>query len=198
MPIECEAKLRIEDADPIRSRLESLGAANEGEHLERNWVLDNADSGLADNDILLRVRNTGGPGGVLTVKKPTKPGQFKTREEIETMTDCVDELLRQLQIVGFSVKWIYEKYRETWLWRDCVLSLDKCPEIGNFIEIEGTPDRIRDIARELGLNADDHIRDNYLALWQNHLHELGQPKRNMVFSNFEKNTRILVKPLDKK
>lgn len=183
MAKECEAKLKVSDLGSIRKRLESLGAANEGGGLERNWVLDRPDGSLRDNSVLLRVRNLGSIDGVLTVKRPVKGGgEFKTREEIECMVDSTDDMLRQLKAIGFRVAWIYEKRRQNWLWRDCVLSLDECPEMGTFIEIEGTPDKIREVAKELGLDVKNHIEDNYLGLWQKHLDSLGQARRDMVFS----------------
>ncbi len=182
MALECEAKLKVSDLERIRIRLDKLGAANEGECLERNWVLDDAGGDLRRRGVLLRVRNVGGEDGILTVKLPITGGEFKSREEIETMADSTADLLRQLEVLGFRPVWRYEKYRQTWLWRDCVLALDECPEMGYFVEIEGAPDHIRDVAADLGLDAGQHIQDNYLGLWQKHLEAKGQPLRDMVFS----------------
>lgn len=181
MAIECEAKIKVGDMEPIRARLRHFGAVDEGEALERNWVLDRPDNGLYAKGILLRVRNTGEVGGVLTVKHHVDGGEFKSREEVESMVDSTEDLLRQLEIVGFRVKWIYEKKRWTWLWRDCVIALDVCPEIGDFIEIEGEPERIREVAAALGLDAADHIDANYLSIWQDYLKERGDEPRHMVF-----------------
>lgn len=183
MALETEAKIKVGSLDDIRAKLDAYGAANEGDCLERNWVLDNRDGELKKKGVLLRVRNEGEEGGILTIKRPVEGGEFKTREEIETMVDSAEELIRQLTAVGFEVKWVYEKHRQTWLWRDCVLALDECPELGFFIEIEGVPDKIREVAGELGLNPADHIDDNYLGLWMKHLEKLGQKPRNMLFDH---------------
>ncbi|MCC8191178.1 MAG: class IV adenylate cyclase [Planctomycetes bacterium] len=182
MPRETEAKIKVHNLEPYRATLDQLGAANEGECLERNWVFDTALGDLRGDGILLRIRNTGGPGGVLTVKRRVQGGEFKTREEIESMVDSTEDLMRQLEIVGFQVKWVYEKYRETWIWRDCVVTLDECPEIGYFIEIEGSPGGIRSVAAELGLDPNQHIADTYLGLWQKFLEENGEAPRNMIFT----------------
>lgn len=181
MAIECEAKLKVDDLDGIRARLRHFGGVDEGEVLERNWVLDRPEDGLYKAGILLRVRNTGGVGGVLTVKHNVLGGEFKCREEVESMVDSTEDLLRQLEIVGFRVKWIYEKYRATWLWRDCVIALDDCPELGCFVEIEGNPDRIREVAAALGLDAEKYIDDSYLSLWRAYLRQRGEEPRHMVF-----------------
>lgn len=187
MAIECEAKLKVDDLDGLRAKLRHFGGVDEGEVLERNWVLDRPDNGLYANGILLRVRNNGEVGGVLTVKHSVEGGEFKCKEEVESMVDSTEDLLRQLEIVGFRTKWIYEKRRATWLWRDCVIALDNCPELGCFVEIEGEPDRIREVAAALGLDAEQHICDSYLALWRAHLQRRGEGPRHMVFPPDRKN-----------
>lgn len=184
MARECEAKLKVDSLDAIRRKLDDLGAGNEGDCLERNWVLDDENGSLRKRGVVLRVRTMGGVGGILTVKHPVEGGgEFKTREELETMVDSYEELLHQLEVVGYVVDWVYEKHRQTWLWRDCILALDECPEIGYFVEIEGQPDRIREVAADLDLNPDDHIGESYLGLWIDHLRALGHNKRHMLFSD---------------
>lgn len=193
MAVECEAKIKVDNLPALQLRLQQLGAASEGECLERNWVLDDKDNSLRDHDILLRVRNMGDVGGILTVKRKADGDAFgtafKTREEIESMTDSTSDLLRQLELIGFHPRWIYEKRRQTWLYRDCVVSLDTLPEIGTFIEIEGVPDTISAVARELGLDPDDHIDDNYLGLWNKHLKQHNEGPRHMVFNRHDKENK---------
>ena len=189
MPLEIEAKFKIEDLDRLRNELLKLGASNEGDCLERNWILDDVEGNLKQRGVLLRVRNMGGVDGVMTVKQPTQQGEFKTREETETMVDSTRELLKQLSAVGFQVVWIYEKIRQTWLWRDCVLALDQCPEIGDYLEIEGSPENIRHVCGDLGLDPSEHIDDTYLGIWIKHLKSLGEPRRDMVFDSTDSNSR---------
>lgn len=189
MAIECEAKIRIEDLTAIQYRLRQLGAALGGECLERNWVLDDKNNSLRDRDVLLRVRNMGDVGGILTVKRKAGGGAFKTREEIESMIDSTSDLLRQLELIGFHIRWIYEKKRQTWLYNECVVSLDALPEIGSYVEIEGAPDAISAVIRELGLDPADHIDDNYLGLWTKYLKSRGESPRHMIFAHPEKESR---------
>ena len=181
MAREIEAKIKVDNFERLRARLDHLGAANEGDCLERNWVLDDAEGNLRKSDTLLRVRNNGGVDGILTVKRRISGGEFKTREEVESMVDSTDDLLQQLEMIGYKATWIYEKIRQTWLWRDCVVTLDELPELGCYVEIEGTPEKIRGVASELGLDADQHIDDNYLGLWIKHLESRGEDHRNMIF-----------------
>lgn len=183
MSREIEAKIKVDGLVEIRMRLNELGASNEGETNERNWVLDNSAGSLESRGLLLRVRNLGDAGAILTVKRPVEGGEFKVREEVETMVDSVRDLLKQLDMLGYQVKWIYEKRRQTWLWRDCVLALDECPELGFFVEIEGEPDAIRAVCEDLYLDPESHIDDNYLTLWRKYLEANGEEDRNMVFSS---------------
>jgi predicted adenylyl cyclase CyaB len=182
MATECEAKLRVDDLAPIRARLEQLGGGDKGDAFERNWVLDRPDNSLLHDGTLLRVRNTGGAGGILTVKRKSRGGEFKTREEVESTVDSTETLVRQLEMIGFRVAWIYEKFRATWLWQDCVVSLDECPEMGCFVEIEGAPENIRKTAADLGLDPEQHLAESYPELWRNRLREKGEKPRHMIFS----------------
>lgn len=181
MALECEMKIKISDIRKIQNRLERIGAYSEGCSLEKNWILDTSGGKNRGNGIVLRIRNNGGTGGVLTVKRPAKGGPFKTREELETRVECTETLLTQFKDIGYAVVWAYEKYRQTWHWRDCKIMLDECPEIGCFIEIEGTPDTIRKTAAQLGLDPAMHISGGYRKLWRKHLNRLGQKKRHMLF-----------------
>ncbi len=182
MGMEIEAKIKVADLRPIADTLRRLGAVDEGTVLERNWVLDSDDDRLKGWDVLLRIRDTGGDFAVLTVKRRGGGGEFKTREEVESRVDSAEVLLRQFEMIGFRTAWIYEKRRSTWQWRDCEVVLDKLPELGCFVEIEGDPENIRRVAVDIGLNPDDHIYDNYLGLWQKHLTARGECERHMVFA----------------
>lgn len=183
MAVEREAKIKVHDLDAVRERLHKSGGIDKGEVLERNWVLDRHNESLHADEILLRVRNNGGKGGVLTVKCRLKEdGEFKCREEVETEVDSTEDLLRQLEMVGFSVRWIYEKRRSTWHLGNCVIALDMLPELGGFVEIEGEAENIHKVAKALELDPDDHLNDNYLTLWENHLCRCGQDRRHMVFA----------------
>lgn len=183
MAKEIEAKIKVADLEAVRTRLLQLGAVDEGVSFERNWVLDNETNSLRSGGVLLRVRSHGDVGGILTVKRKAEGGAFKTREEVESMVDSTDDLLQQLEMVGFTIRWIYEKRRRTMVWHDCVLALDELPEIGSYIEIEGSPKHIREVIAQLGLSPDDHIDDNYLGLWQKHLDSRGEPPRHMTFAH---------------
>ncbi len=78
----------------------------------------------------------------------------------------------------------YEKYRETFQLDAVEIVLDEMP-YGNFVELEGKEDGIKEVAARLALDWSDRILDNYLSLMgqlQSH-HEL--PFHDLTFANFE-------------
>ncbi len=58
----------------------------------------------------------------------------------------------------------YQKYRETYHWRDVEIVVDETP-IGTFLEIEGPPATIHEAARALGRARADYIAESYAALF---------------------------------
>lgn len=182
MAREIEAKIKVADLRPLRLRLGGLGAAREGAYRERNWVLDDGGETLRQGGRLFRVRSLGGAGGIVTVKVPAPGRGFKTREELETMVDSAEGFLGQMRLLGYRVRWIYDKRREAWTWRGAAIALDSLPEMGAFVEIEGEEGVIRDACSRLGLDPADHIDDSYLGLWEKYLARRGEPKRDMVFA----------------
>ncbi|MDR3211228.1 MAG: DUF4416 family protein [Planctomycetota bacterium] len=182
--LEIEAKIPVADIQLIRARLATLGAFDAGKERERNWVFDLPDGSLVATKRLLRLRSLGGYDGILTVKRPLANQEeqaFKTREEVEIRIDSLAACLRQLDILGYQVVWIYEKRRHNWHWRGTVIALDQCPEIGCFVEIEGKPRRIREVCADLGLDPAASLSENYLTLWERHLAARGEGRRNMLF-----------------
>lgn len=179
--MEIEAKIRVAELESHRARLQILGGVPHGRVRERNMVLDDKDRALLNSGKLLRVRSFGGEDCILTVKAPAPAGEFKTREEIETRVASKENLLRQLAFLGYEIAWIYEKERDSWSYGGCEVALDRLPEIGCFIEIEGAPEAIRRVCGDLNLDPGSHIDDNYLGLWQKHLAARGESYRDMIF-----------------
>src|SRR5438876_35702 len=85
MAIETEIKLRVDDLEGLRRRLESLrGVLRAARHFEDNYVFDFPDGSTRSRGCLVRIRNAG-PKWLLTYKGPAlEAGPFKTREELET------------------------------------------------------------------------------------------------------------------
>ncbi len=182
MSIENEAKIQVAELPLLRERLEALGAEHLGGEFERNWVFDLPGGVLHRAGILLRVRNTGGAGCLITVKGPEEAGEFKRREEVECGADSTEAVLRQFELLGYEKVWLYEKRRDNWRWRGCALALDECPELGNFLEIEGEAGAIKLVAADLRVDVGGHLRDSYFGLWRKYLLARGEEGlRDMKF-----------------
>ncbi len=182
MSIEHEAKIKVPDLSPLRERLAALGARHEGDEFEKNWVFDLPGEVLHHSGRLLRVRNIGGDSCIITVKGPERKAAFKSREEVECNADSTQAVIRQLEILGYEKIWLYEKKRGNWRWRDCAVALDECPELGRFVEIEGTAEGIRAVCVDLGIDPGGHLQDSYFGLWRKYLAGRGETGlRDMKF-----------------
>lgn len=188
MPIETEAKFKVESHEPVRKRLQALGATCVGTVMETNRIFDRPDNPLKDQDCGLRVRstiNTDGSDGptTLTFKGPVTDSPLKSREEWEVSTSDAEALTEILRRLGFTPILTYDKRRETWRLDDCSVELDQPPHIGLFVEIEGpTVDSIRQVQSKLGLGNATHVQDSYVHLLSQYcaLHNL--ESRVLVFA----------------
>ena len=163
---ETEIKIPVSDLAPYRAILVSSGAAPVSEpHLERNTLFDDPEGRLAASNVALRVRQARGRG-ILTFKGPASfEGPIKRREELEVEVSDPALLETILQRLGYAAKFRYEKRREEFRWRECVVALDETP-IGSFIEIEGEAGAIGEAVKWLGLDAGDAARSSYAGLYR--------------------------------
>ena len=185
MATEREAKIPVSAREPFQKRLAELGARHLGDAVERNQVFDRPDAespdALAPRGMLLRLRTVDGrAGGLLTVKRPLEGGAFKAREELETRVDRPEAMRAQLEALGFSLAWRYEKRRDEWEWRDCAVAVDDCPGLGYFVEVEGGEETIRAVLADIGLSASAHVPANYLGLWAERCRRDGVPFGDML------------------
>jgi adenylate cyclase class 2 len=163
--LEIEVKIRVQLLDPLRQKITLLPAALEtGRVFERNIVFDTIRKNLRKRGILLRLRQQG-LRAVFTVKMPV-PGDsiYKVREETEVEVSDFADMEKMIRAIGFREFFVYEKYREVFNADGTLIMVDETP-IGNFIEIEGDPERIDAIASRLGFSRADFIADSYYQLF---------------------------------
>lgn len=185
MPIETELKFRVESHMAVRSRLSTIGARYLQRVVETNWILDFADGSLQKQGCGLRVRlsiehGTGNQETELTFKGPRAAGPFKTREELQTIVDDPEMVLKILAMLGLHPVLRYEKRRESWETGGCRIELDQPPEIGFFVEIEGPGGtEIREVQQQLGLEAGDVEPSSYVGLLLAHCKASGIRERTL-------------------
>ena len=163
--VESEIKLRTPGPEAARAAVAGLGARRlRARHFEDNLLLDDAAGRLGTAGRLLRLRRTP-QGGHLTYKGPRlDSGEVKAREEIEVSVGDPDDLQSLLAALGLRPVFRYQKYRETYSWKDVEIVVDETP-VGTFLEIEGPVDGIHAAAAALGYRREDYITDSYAALF---------------------------------
>lgn len=183
--LEQEVKFQIVDLDNLRKKLEELGGElKQSRTFERNLRFDTADGRLSASFQVLRLRHD--TRSRLTYKGPSDlSSEVNSRRELEFEVSNFDTAREFLEVLGYQISIIYEKYRGAYMLGDVEISLDEMP-FGTFIEIEG-PDTqsIRDIARKLGLDWDQRIVLGYMTIFQILKERLRLDFRDLTFENFK-------------
>jgi adenylate cyclase class 2 len=180
MPLEIEVKFAMGDRAALVTKLIDAGAQRlYPETFEDNIVLDRRGE-LRTRGSLLRVRKFG-KYVIATYKGPTSiEGGIKSRDEVQTGVESFERALALFEALGFRPAFRYQKFREVWRLKDAEVVLDRTP-IGDYFEIEGSIELIREIAAELGMNMGESIRATYADLYRQHRRTRGDLPENMVF-----------------
>jgi adenylate cyclase class 2 len=166
MPDEVEIKFRIADVDSLTTRLQELGLRQITPRThEMNTLFDLPGRPLRAKGDLLRLRKYGDIW-LLTHKGKSKndSGPHKIRGENETRVEDGPKMQAILAALQFQPCFRYEKFRAEWQAERGHVVIDETP-VGNFAEIEGPPDWIDSLARDLGVSPTDYITDPYTALF---------------------------------
>jgi adenylate cyclase class 2 len=182
--LEFEVKFSLSDIQPVRRKILDLGARSQGRFLEQNLRFEDANNTLKDNKCLLRLRQD--QKSTLTFKSPPPADsrQVKVFKELEVEVSDFTTMRRILKSIGFHCEQIYEKWRETFMIKGVHLCLDTMP-YGNFLEIEGTEEQIKQYAWRLGLRWDNRILRNYLEIFDIISKELDLKFADVTFDNFK-------------
>lgn len=183
--LEAEVKFFVADLPAVRERLLERGAIRALERVhEKNVRFDTPDQALLGRMQLLRLRRDSRVR--LTFKGPAAQdaaSEVKIREELEVEVSSFDDAAQILMRLGFVPLQTYEKYRETFHWRDVEVVLDETP-FGDFVELEGAETAIRAAAAALGLDWERRILANYLALMELARRTFDLPFADLTFDNF--------------
>ena len=180
---EFEFKIAVDELKPIRCALRQVGATLlQPMARETNHLYDTEDGRIGTGGFLLRLRHHA-EKNVITFKGPADfHGAIKQRTEYETDVANPEAMAEILDRLGFRVVLRYEKDREEWQMDGISVVLDHTP-MGDFVEVEGPPEKLVAAATTLGLDISDAARGSYVDLWQDYRTrhpELNLP-RDMVF-----------------
>ena len=188
MPTEIEAKLQVEDHEPVRARLRECGARHVRDALEVNTFFDTPDRSLLSRDMGLRLRRTRDVANdreeyIVTSKGPAAPGALKHRDELEFTVSDADAATRLFERLGYRADISFEKRRQSWELEGCRVELDELPQLGKFVEIEG-PDEgvIQRVRDKLGLTQHPLVQKSYIAMVAALLKQRGSTSRALRFA----------------
>lgn len=181
--LEIEVKFFLADMEDVRQRLQKAGAESAGRVFETNICFENASHDLLRNNSLLRLRKD--HKATLTYKDQPAgaDSEFKVLEEREVAVSDFDTMRGILLALGFHQEQVYEKYRETFYLGSTEICLDSMP-FGNFLEIEGRKEHIRDLARQLDMPWQRRILLNYRSIFMEIKEGRGLGFSNITFDNF--------------
>jgi len=174
MPIETEIKFRVDDLAALGARLQAARFHLETPRsFESNMLYDTTDRQLRARTEILRIRNYAGRW-ILTWKRlaPSASAADRHKHRIETETALADgEAFAQIFLsLGLVAAFRYEKWRTEWSDDEGHCVVDETP-IGNFAELEGSPEWIDRIAAPLGVDPSQYITLSYGRLfdeWRAH------------------------------
>lgn len=182
--LEIEVKVRITSLAAFSARLPEIGfTLRTPETLERNVLFDTADCELRQSRQLLRIRRYG-EKWVLTHKANGKPDpalRHKHRVETETEVEDGEALAAIFRELGYAPVFTYEKYRAEWSDGHGHIVLDRTP-IGNFAELEGSPEWIDAAAEQLAIPHSEYLTGSYGQLFREWKTATGSSAQNMTFA----------------
>jgi len=163
---EVEIKFRIAEIASMVAHLRRLGFQQVTPRThEMNTLFDLPGHPLRNRGDVLRLRKYG-ETWVLTHKTKNKKtdGPHKTRLETETHVDNGEKMEAILRALQFEPSFRYEKFRAEWKGKEGYVVIDETP-IGTFGEIEGPPEWIDSVARDLQIDRKDYITETYAGLF---------------------------------
>jgi adenylate cyclase class 2 len=183
---EIEIKFRIESIPLLMEKLQSLGFHQvSGRTHEMNTLYDQPGGKLKRRGALLRIRQYGDKWTVTYKdRSAVGSGHHKIRREIETAVKDGQALTEILGALGFKSAFAYEKFRSEWTESRGEIGghvvIDETP-IGDFAEIEGPPDWIDSVARDLGIPQNQYITASYAELFLHWKQKTGSETEEMRF-----------------
>ncbi|MBV9342293.1 MAG: class IV adenylate cyclase [Acidobacteria bacterium] len=180
---ETEIKFRVPDIASLAARLRQLGLEETTPRThEMNTLFDLPGHPLRNRGDLLRLRKYGA-SWVLTHKGKNRnySGPHKSRVETETVVADGEKLEAILRALSFEPSFRYEKFRAEWKDEQGHVLIDETP-IGNFGEIEGPPEWIDQLAKQLGVEPKDYISETYATLFFEWKQRTASPAKEMTFA----------------
>ena len=185
MPIETEIKFRVHDLAALDAGLRAAGFhIDTPRTFESNVLYDTPDRSMRARTEILRIRNYGGRIIVTHKRLPDSGvGEDRHKHRVETETEVSDERAIEgiFLSLGLVAAFRYEKWRCEWSDGEGHCVVDELP-IGNYAELEGSPEWIDRVAPQLGIAPADYITLSYGRLFDIWRAEYHSDAQNLTFA----------------
>jgi adenylate cyclase, class 2 len=155
-----------------------------GRFFEVNFRFEDKEKNLIKKNALLRLRKDNRVTLTYKSEPEIDDADFKIFRELEVEVSDFDVMESILTSLGFCPEQVYEKWRETFVLQNIHFCLDTMP-FGNFLEIEGNKENIRDMAGKLGLEWENRILFNYLKIFDVLKTQAKLTFSDVTFENFK-------------
>ena len=182
---ELEVKFYVSDLKQVERRLVQLGATLlQPRTHEYNLRFDTPNGSLAQAESLLRLRRDS--GSHITFKGPsTTMGGVLARQEIEFDVNNFSSAQKMIEALGYTSKFVYEKFRTTYALNGLKITLDEMP-YGPFVEIEGKePEPIERATHQLSLDWGERLPETYISIFRRLKELFGLNFTDLTFENFQ-------------
>lgn len=162
--IEKQVKYKIDNFDFISKKLIEMEAIFIGGFLEKSIRYDNENLDYSKNGIFLRSKK--GIKNVLTLKEIPNIESQSSLERIKTEIE-VDDILKLdylLEKIGLNKKFIMEKYRLYFKYKDNEITIDELP-FGLYMEIKGNDNEIKKVIKFLNIKQKNLIKCTYWDIY---------------------------------
>ncbi len=168
MAVETEIKFRVDDLAGLSERLTASGFhVATPRSFEANILYDTPDRQLRARTEILRIRDYAGRSTVTYKRLPLNgPSEDRHKHRVETETEVADgDALAEIFLsLGLVAAFRYEKWRTEWTDGEGHCVVDETP-IGNYAELEGSPEWIDQAAARLGVDPSRYITLSYGRLF---------------------------------
>lgn len=186
---ETEIKLEVRNPRALRRRLRELGfRAIQARHLESNALFDFPDLRLWKARCLVRLRLADKQWTLTFKGAPLRSPRYKIRKEIDIGIENGALLREVLETLGLREAFRYDKYRTVYA-REARGTTGEAPSLvydetpmGNYLELEGPPRWIDQVASQLGYRPEDYITASYASLYRQKCRARSEKPGNMVFA----------------
>lgn len=172
---EIEIKIKLDDKQSVLDKVKELG----GEFVESGMFKDiyfDDGKGFYENGKVLRLRQSEN-GAMITYKEPPNEPGVNILNRLELQTDVSDykttkEIFEKLGFVPYVKK---DKKYENYKVGKVIVEFHELPFLGEYLEIEGTEDQIKEIIPKIGLSIEQGIGKGYNTLFDEYKITNGLP-----------------------